>query len=213
MTNEPKVLIRCLLLCAVGFFPWLSSSFAQTSCLPSWQPTNEAERLEWQREVDEWERYLSRLPAYLALLPAEPEPQLLMPVAGVRVDEVTDTWGAPRGGGRIHAGQDIFAPRGTPIYAATPGFVWRISERRLGGKTVTVVGGGGLRYYYAHLERYADGLQEGQRVTTDTLLGYVGSSGNAKSTPPHLHLGVSSGNPLACERAVYDPLPRLADRE
>ena len=136
-----------------------------------------------------------------------------MPVEGVRVDQTVDTWSAPRGGGRIHAGQDIFAPRGTPIYAATPGFVWRISERRLGGKTVTVIGGGGLRYYYAHLERYADELFEGQEVTTDTLLGHVGTSGNAAATPPHLHLGVSSGNPLLCERVVYDPLPKLVNRE
>ena len=75
---------------------------------------------------------------------------------------------------------------------------------------MTVVGG--LRYYYAHLERYADDLREGQEVTTDTLLGYVGTSGNAAGTPPHLHLGVSSGDPLACERTVYDPLPRLVDR-
>ena len=53
---------------------------------------------------------------------------------------------------------------------------------------MTVTGGGGLRYYYAHLKRYANGLFEGQAVTTDTLLGYVGTSGNAASTPPHLHL-------------------------
>ena len=117
-----------------------------------------------------------------------------MPVEGVRVAEVTDTWGAPRG---------------TPVYSATYGFVWRISERKI----VTVVGGAGLRYYYAHLERYADGLREGQAVTTNTLLGHVGTSGNAKNTPPHLHLGVSSGNPLMCERVVYDPLPKFMDRE
>ncbi len=188
-------------------------SFAQTSCLPSWQPSTETQRLEWQREVDEWERYLALLPGYLSQLPEEPDMQLVMPVEGMGVAEVTDTWGAPRGGGRVHAGQDLFAPRGTPVYSATPGFVWRISERKLGGKTVTVIGGGGLRYYYAHLERYADGLREGQAVTTDTLLGYVGASGNAKNTPPHLHLGVSSGNPLTCERVVYDPLPKLVDRE
>ena len=199
--------------------PWLVAGVlltglasAQTSCLPSWQPSTEAERLEWQREVDEWETYLAYLPGYLSRLPKEPDEVLLMPVVGVHVAEVTDTWNAPREGGRVHAGQDIFAPRGTPVYSATPGYVWRISERKLGGKTVTVVGGGGLRYYYAHLDRYAGGLREGRAVTTDTLLGYIGTSGNAASTPPHLHLGVSSGNPLACERAVYDPLSKLVDR-
>ena len=199
--------------------PWLAAGVllaglasAQTNCLPSWQPSTEVEKLEWQREVDEWETYLAYLPGYLSRLPAEPDEVLLMPVEGVRVAEVTDTWDAPRGGGRVHAGQDIFAPRGTPVYSSTPGYVWRISERKLGGKTVTVVGGSGLRYYYAHLDRYAGGLREGQAVTADTLLGYVGTSGNAASTPPHLHLGVSSGNPLACERAVYDPLPKLVDR-
>ena len=100
---------------------------AQTRCLPSWQPSTEAQRLEWQREVDEWETYLGRLPGYLSRLPEEPDEVLLMPVEGLRVAEVTDTWGAPRGGGRTHAGQDLFAPHGAPVYSATPGYVWRIS--------------------------------------------------------------------------------------
>lgn len=190
-----------------------SAQTPTTSCLPSWQPTNDAERLEWQREVEEWQVYLEQLPLYLAKLPSEPDARLVMPVEGVRVSEVANTWNAPRGRGRIHAGQDIFAPHGTPVFSATPGYVWRISTRELGGKTVTVVGGDGLRYYYAHLDRYAEGLEEGQEVTTDTLLGFVGTTGNAASTPPHLHLGVSSGNPLTCERLVYDPLPKLIDRE
>lgn len=135
-----------------------------------------------------------------------------MPVLGVRVSHVADTWGVPRGLGRIHEGQDIFAPRGTPIYSATEGYVWRIGTSQLGGLVVWVVGAGGRRYYYAHLERYGETIQEGDYVTTDTLIGYVGNTGNAVTTPPHLHFGIYQGSRRTCDRQVFDPLPLLVDR-
>ena len=71
-----------------------------------------------------------------------PDTQLSMPVRGVSVREVTDTWGAAREGARQHAGQDIFARRGTPVYSATDGYVWHIGESQRGGKTVTGVASG-----------------------------------------------------------------------
>lgn len=194
----------------------LASAFALAAaqpCLPAWQPQTEEEQVLWEKERAEWADYLALLPVYLEKLSIKVDTELLMPVEGVSVDQVPDTWGAPRDdGGRVHEGQDIFAARGTRVFSATPGYIWRISERKLGGKTVTVVGGGGRRYYYAHLSRYAEGLNEGQSVTMETLLGYVGKTGNAEGTLPHLHLGVSTGNPLRCERKVFDPLPLLMNR-
>ena len=156
-------------------------------------------------------RYRERLAAYQALLPTEPDTSLLMPVDGVAVGSVADTWGAPRGGGRSHEGQDIFAPRGTPVYSATPGYVYRVGTSNLGGQVVWVLGAGGRRYYYAHLDGFGD-VEEGQYVTPDTVLGYVGNTGNAVSTPPHLHFGIYSGSRRTCDRQVHDPLPLLVNR-
>ncbi len=189
----------------------LATSAQAQRCLPAWTPHTAHEQKLWTAERDAWQRDLGLLPRYLARLGKVPARVLLMPVAGVEVSDVADSWGAARSFSRQHEGQDIFAPVGTPVYSATPGYVWRISERVLGGKSVTVIGAGGMRYYYAHLSRYAD-IREGQRVTPETLLGYVGRTGNARATPAHLHLGISSGNPLRCERRVYDPLPLLRDR-
>jgi peptidoglycan LD-endopeptidase LytH len=142
-----------------------------------------------------------------ALYLEEPDKRLLMPVEGVAHRQVADTWGGPRSGGRKHQGQDIFAKRGTRIYSATDGYVIRVGENQLGGNTVFVMGSGGRSYYYAHLDKYAEGLSVGQHVTPETVLGYVGDTGNAKGTPPHLHFGVyTSGGAL-------NPLPLLKDRE
>jgi murein DD-endopeptidase MepM/ murein hydrolase activator NlpD len=172
------------------------------------EPQSEEEREALERSEAQW----ARLGEYLALLPSEPDEALLMPVAGVRVAQVANTWGAPRGAGRLHEGQDIFAPRGTPIYSATEGIVWRIGVSQLGGLVVWVVGAGGRRYYYAHLERYGDHIQEGDFVTPDTVIGYVGNTGNAATTPPHLHFGIYYGSRRTCDRQVFDPLPLLRDR-
>lgn len=167
----------------------------------------------WRQEYERRERYRQTLPRFFALMPLEADSVLLMPVRGRRVREIADTWGAPRGGGRVHEGQDIFAPTGTPVYSATSGYVYRIAENPRGGKTVTVVGGAGIRYYYAHFSAYAEGLEEGQYVTTATRLGYVGNTGNAQSTPPHLHFGMYGGSYESCAWIAQDPLPLFVDRD
>jgi peptidoglycan LD-endopeptidase LytH len=96
------------------------------------EPTNEAERVEFERRA----AYRAFLPAYLAAVPPEPDTSLAMPVEGITVSQITDTWGVPRGGGRVHEGQDIFAEEGTPIYAAAAGYIYRIGNGSpLGGKT------------------------------------------------------------------------------
>ena len=135
-----------------------------------------------------------------------PDETLAMPVQGVTRRQVTNTWHAPRGADRRHEGQDIFAPKGTPILSATDGYIVRIGENSLGGQTVSVMGAGGRVYYYAHLDSYAPRIEEGDYVTTKTVLGYVGTTGNAAGTPPHLHFGVYSAG------GAINPLPLLNDR-
>jgi hypothetical protein len=145
--------------------------------------------------------------AYVAQLSMQqPDNKLAMPLADVTKRQIADTWHAARGTGRLHEGQDIFAPKGTPVLSATKGFVYNIGENNLGGQTVSVVGAGGRVYYYAHLDAYAPGLAVGDRVTTRTVLGYVGTTGNAQGTPPHLHFGIYTSN------GAINPLPLLADR-
>lgn len=132
---------------------------------------------------------------------------LPMPVYGVARSDVADTWGQARTEGRSHEGVDIFAERGTPVFSATVGYVVRVDFGFRGGSNVMVVGPGGVYYYYAHFERRASGIERGTYVTPDTILGYVGNSGNAVGTPPHLHFGVY----LVPWNAI-NPYPLLVDR-
>ena len=136
----------------------------------------------------------------------QPDAKLAMPLEDVRKKEIADTWQAARGTGRRHEGQDIFAPRGTPILSATRGYIYNIGENPLGGQTVSVAGAGGRFYYYAHLDSYARGIAVGDFVTTRTVLGYVGTTGNAQGTPPHLHFGIYTSG------GAINPLPMLTDR-
>ena len=135
-----------------------------------------------------------------------PDTRIAMPLEDVSRKEVANTWGAPRGTGRRHEGQDIFAPRGTPILSATNGYIYKIGENNLGGQTVSVISSGGRVYYYAHLDRYAKGIEVGDRVSTRSVLGYVGTTGNAQGTPPHLHFGIYTLT------GAINPLPLLTDR-
>jgi len=93
------------------------------------------------------------------------------------------------GGARDHHGVDIFAPRGTPVLAATAGTAYRVDVTAVGGKVVWVRDASGdLRSYYAHLD--AQLVEEGQDVRVGDTLGLVGNTGNAITTPPHLHFGI-----------------------
>lgn len=129
-----------------------------------------------------------------------------MPLKEVSKNQIADTWHAARSNRRLHEGQDIFAPRGTPIYSATSGYIFKVGEDNLGGHTVSVIGAGGRIYYYAHLDSYASNIAVGDPVSTRSVLGYVGSSGNANGTPPHLHFGVYTTD------GAINPLPLLVDR-
>ncbi|HET9334513.1 MAG TPA: M23 family metallopeptidase [Gemmatimonadota bacterium] len=126
------------------------------------------------------------------LLRSEPPSALPVPVDGVDPSDLGDTWGDARSGGRSHEGIDIFARRRTPVRSTTPGIVVRRGENPLGGRTVSILGPGGWRHYYAHLQGYA-GHSTGDRVAAGEVIGFVGTSGNAPADAPHLHYGIYAG--------------------
>lgn len=148
------------------------------------------------------------LPFRIAELSAQSrDTEIIMPIKDVFVRDISDTWGAARSEGRTHEGVDVFAERGAPLFSATDGYVIRTGVGDLGGNFVFVVGAGGIRYYYAHLDSIARGIERGTHVTTDTVLGFVGNTGNAETTPPHLHLGMYGPN------GAENPYSLLVDRE
>ena len=105
----------------------------------------------------------------------------------------TDTWGAPRSGGRTHEGVDMIAARGTPLVAIEDGTIKRMSKGGLGGITIYLTGASGDQYYYAHLDAWAPGLSVGQSVAVGEMIGTVGNTGNAQYTVPHLHFEFHPG--------------------
>jgi len=132
-----------------------------------------------------------------------------------------DTFGAPRMTGtpyaHQHQGTDIFAPYGTPLFACERGIIFKMGSDRLGGTKLWVGGESGTTYYYAHLSAFADGLADGQVVEAGDLVGYVGNSGNAATTPPHLHFEIHPGagaaiNPYPTLKTVDDAVKQFGPR-
>lgn len=117
-------------------------------------------------------------------------PALRFPVANARLRDLQSVFGDPRDAGRRqHEGVDIFARRGTPVLSATNGVVMRVAETTLGGRVIWIFDTSrGLRLYYAHLDEQL--VTTGQRVNAGDVLGTVGNTGNARTTPPHLHFGI-----------------------
>lgn len=135
---------------------------------------------------------------------------LICPVVGP-VQFIND-WGFPRSGGRSHRGNDLFAPTGTPLVAVADGTVVRVNPvdryvaggtRHLGGRTITFVTDDQIRWYYAHLHT-VEPLQPGDRIVQGQLVGTVGRSGNARTTPPHLHIERHTGS------GATNPFPYLS---
>lgn len=116
---------------------------------------------------------------------------LIVPVAGVRPEQIPDSYLAKRGS-RMHNAIDILAPRGTPVLSADEGHVLKLRYNASGGITVyTTDPSGRIVYYYAHLERYRAGLAEGAPLGRGDTIGYVGTTGNAPPGVPHLHFQVT----------------------
>jgi murein DD-endopeptidase MepM/ murein hydrolase activator NlpD len=115
---------------------------------------------------------------------------LLIPVEGISDDDLRDTFFDSRNG-RAHEAIDIMAPRHTPVRAVENGRVAKLFTSKAGGLTIYMFDPSErFAYYYAHLDRYAPGLKEGQNLRRGDTLGYVGSTGNAAENAPHLHFGI-----------------------
>ena len=142
---------------------------------------------------------------------------LAIPVAGIKAGQLSDTYTQARAGGaRLHDAIDIMAPEGTPVAAAAPGTVEKLFQSDAGGTTIYIRSPDQRWiYYYAHLQGYAPGLAEGQRVPRGQLIGRVGSTGNANSAGPHLHFAVhrmQAGEKWHQGSAV-NPYPLLAGQK
>lgn len=118
--------------------------------------------------------------------------RLEVPVDGVSRSQLRDTFDEKRAGGlRKHEALDITAARGTPVRAVEDSRVAKLFTSVAGGLTIYLFDPGEMfSYYYAHLDRYADGLHEGQRLRRGDVIGYVGASGNADDDAPHLHFAI-----------------------
>jgi len=114
---------------------------------------------------------------------------IMIPVRGISKNDIEDTYGAYRSDERNHEGLDLFAARGTEVRNCCKGIILYTGRDVYGGNTVRVFGEDNRIYYYAHLDRYAD-IKEGQIVNMNDLLGYVGNTGNALGTMPHLHFEI-----------------------
>lgn len=142
---------------------------------------------------------------------------LAIPVVGVKPGELVDTFTQARAGGaRVHDAIDIMAPVGRPIISAAPGTVEKLFFSKGGGGTTAYVRSedGRFNYYYAHMSAYAPGLREGQNMRRGTPVGYVGFSGNASASGPHLHMAINRMGPGEkwWQGTPINPYPLLAGK-
>jgi murein DD-endopeptidase MepM/ murein hydrolase activator NlpD len=139
-------------------------------------------------------------------------PQLIIPVAGVRAEQLRDTFDEARSEGRVHDAIDIPAAHGTPVLAAADGTIVKLFLSERGGITIYELSADQrFFYYYAHLDRYADGLAEGQVIKQGATIAYVGDTGNAGTGNYHLHfsLSVASDPKRWWEGTNINPYPLL----
>lgn len=117
---------------------------------------------------------------------------LALPVLGIDRNDLRNDYHDPRPGGRTHEALDILAPRGTPVVAIDDGTIASLDPSQDGGGIVIYQHdpAGEFAFYYAHLEGYADGLDEGDEIERGQILGYVGTTGNAPPDVPHLHFAI-----------------------
>jgi murein DD-endopeptidase MepM/ murein hydrolase activator NlpD len=120
-----------------------------------------------------------------------PQGRLRVPIDGESIESLKGGFAETRGSDRPHEAVDMLAPRNTPVHAVDNGTIAKLFTSKAGGLTIYQFDPSGhLCYYYAHLERYADGLKDGQAVSQGDVIGYVGTTGNAPANTPHLHFAV-----------------------
>lgn len=132
-------------------------------------------------------------------LPRRPAPEVALPADGGYVFPIVgqtsfvDDFGAPRAVTGSHEGNDIFAETGTPVVAIADGTLSRVGVNTLGGNRLWLTDDAGTEFYYAHLSAYAPATVSGARVRAGQVIGFVGNTGQAITTPPHLHLQIHPG--------------------
>jgi len=117
----------------------------------------------------------------------------MFPVLGATTADFSDDWGAPRATTGHHQGIDVFAPNGTPLLAVHDGTLFRVGWNNLGGRRLWLADDFGNLFYYAHLAGFSPLAREGARVRRGDVIGFVGTSGDAKGTPPHVHFEIHPG--------------------
>jgi murein DD-endopeptidase MepM/ murein hydrolase activator NlpD len=127
----------------------------------------------------------------------------VFPVFGANATFTSD-YGSPRAGTGWHHGNDIFAPIGTPVLAIADGVLSKVGVNTLGGNRLWLRDGLGNTYYYAHLSGYASHVADAVRVRAGEIIGFVGNTGQAITTPPHLHFEIHPG-----DGPSVDPYPYL----
>ncbi|MES2283158.1 MAG: M23 family metallopeptidase [Pseudomonadota bacterium] len=142
---------------------------------------------------------------------------LTLPVQGIAASQLGDTYSQARAAGTPHEAIDIMAARGTPVLAVEDGLVAKLFLSKPGGITIYQFDPASqYAYYYAHLDRYADGVAEGAALRKGQVIGYVGSTGNASPDAPHLHFAIFKlgperqwwrGTPLNPYLVWRDPKP------
>lgn len=164
--------------------------------------------------VSSWLRQGKGLSAKIAELPDEVVEDLRIPViSAITQKSLSDNFGDIRSGGRRHEGLDIMAPRGTPIVTPTEAVVLRVSTGVSAGKHVYTANPGGETFAYMHLDEFAD-IDEGDVLEEGDLIGFVGSTGNASKSSPHLHFEIRTENgpidPYVRLTKVYSPEEKIA---
>lgn len=140
--------------------------------------------------------------------------QIEMPLSDVKKADLVDTFNQARAGGKRHEAIDIMAPRGTPVHAVEDGTIRKLFLSKAGGNTIYEFDPQGVYcFYYAHLDRYAEGLKEGMAVKKGDVTGYVGSTGDADPNAPHLHFAIYKLGPEKrwWEGTAIDPYPVLIE--
>jgi len=149
----------------------------------------------------------------LAFQITEPALRISLPMKDLKASDIHDTFNDRRGGGtRPHEATDIMAPRGTPVLAVNDGKIEKLFLSKPGGNTIYQFDPTEhYCYYYAHLDRYAPGIEAGKFVHRGELIAYVGSTGNADPSAPHLHFEIHELTPEKqwWQGASINPYPYL----
>ncbi len=140
--------------------------------------------------------------------PTPPTATHVFPVVGGAT--FSNDWGAPRPGGRHHQGIDLFATTGTPVVAISDGTLFKVGWNAVGGWRFWLRDRWGNEFYHAHLSAFAPAAKEGATVKAGTVIGFVGNTGDAKTTPPHLHFEIHpSGGDAIPPFSYVSAWPRL----